>query len=217
MTPLNTVPLKRNHSVIERYHRSVQTKLHGKIEGVWVPSHHTRFMVLFNENQLPSLVSHFPRWEWVGSSTEECYVVCSKNYVNKLKKGRCMCLQAIFHHTLFALLQPPWLKLCSVWINRGLCKIMSHMLGHIIWLLQCSEITWPKDLCGWNNVAAIIPHYNVGAGPDPQGGDVITKIVTLVPKMLNSAHRKKLNRIITSSEQIGRDMGVLAQNVADFP
>jgi hypothetical protein len=70
-------------------------------------------------------------------------------------------------------------------------------------------------LLTWEHMAAIIPHYNVGTGP--QGGDIITKIADLVPKMLNSVHRKKLRKITAAAQQVGRDVGALAQSVADFP
>ncbi|KAG0575026.1 hypothetical protein KC19_VG312000 [Ceratodon purpureus] len=77
------------------------------------------------------------------------------------------------------------------------------------------EYRRPRRCVTFLTTPAIIPHYNSGTGI--QRVDIITRIVDLVPKMLNKAHRKKLNKITTSMEQVGRDMGVLAQSVADFP
>lgn len=71
------------------------------------------------------------------------------------------------------------------------------------------------SVCG---VAAVLPHYNPGTEAQRAAkGDAITKMMEIVPRMLNTAHRKKLNRIKASAQRLGHDMGALVQDVARFP
>ncbi|XP_024377390.1 uncharacterized protein [Physcomitrium patens] len=78
-----------------------------------------------------------------------------------------------------------------------------------------SQFPHPRRCVTFLTTPAVVPHYNTDrALPD---GDVITKVVELVPKMLDNMHRKKLNKIRESARQLGHDISLLGQDMANFP